>query len=195
MVYILGTSLIILYLMSLPIRVKIKGGANIDMGVGHISISVFYIPLLRATGLIETRSLLSSDLIIMRKKKKQELHLDINEFSFKKALEIIKNIDLSIIGNLDVKDIYLDVQYGNENAFTTTMLLGWAKVLIYSLLSVIKCNQPIEITEQFMPVYNMRTFKLEFHGIFSLSIADIIYGYIMGKLKKIKIYLPKKETA
>jgi hypothetical protein len=195
MIYIIGTSLVALYLISLPIRVKIKGGANMDMGVGHISVSVFYIPLLRATGLIEARSFLSSDLIVMQKKKKKEFHLDINEFSVKKAIEMLKTVDLSFLSNLDVKDIYINVQYGNENAFTTTLLLGWSKVLVYSLLSVVKCNQKIQISERFVPVYNMRTFKLEIHGIFSLSAADIIYGYIRGKLKEIKPFLPKKETA
>lgn len=191
MIYLIVAAILVLYIASVPIRVKVKGGVDLDKGEGNISISVLHIPVLSAKGLIKSRSLTEGDLVIMQRKKK-EMHLDVNKKSFFKTIKMIKNIDLSFLANLDVSDLYISAKYGSSNAFMTTMLMGTAKILFYSLVSIIKSKQKVEVTEEFVPVYNMRTFKIDFHGIFKLSVADIIYGYIAGKLKRLKKRLHKK---
>ncbi|MCL2676017.1 MAG: hypothetical protein FWE84_05510 [Firmicutes bacterium] len=196
MIYLICLAILALYLASLPIRIKVKGGADLDAGRGNISFSVFYIPLFRASGLLENRSLTHIDLIVMQQKKKRELHLDVDRKTMAQALELIKKVDLSFLGNLDVKDIFLSIHYGADDALTTTMLLGGVKIVFYSLCSVLKSNQHVAIAEEFVPAYNMRTFKADFHSIFSLSIADIIYGYLVGKVKKLrKARVAKLATA
>lgn len=157
-----------------------------------MSASLFHVTVFRAAGEFKPVSPTEGGLVLFNNKKRQDIKVKVNQRTLKQTIETIKNFNYMTFGNLNVREVYIKIYYGNGNAFKSVMYLNTARIAFYSLTSVLKSVQPLDIHEQFIPIFNKKALEIDFHGILSLSIADIIYGFLLSKWQKFRRVLQRK---
>ena len=53
------------------------------------------------------------------------------------------------------------------------------RTITYGFLSFLKSSQKIEVRERFVAVYNRDVIAVNVGGIINVSVADIIFGYLL----------------
>ncbi len=86
--------------------------------------------------------------------------------------------------NLDIIELELSAEYGGENAFNTVRTIMAAKWLISFAGLYITSMQRVKVQSYIKPNFDSRAIIMNLSGIFSITIADIIYGIIWGKRSK-----------
>ncbi|MCL2821945.1 MAG: hypothetical protein FWD86_01960 [Firmicutes bacterium] len=185
--------LIILIALTLPFRFKIKAGIDLNNGAGGIIIKLFKIPIYRMEFLIKIEE---GKIISINRKNKKRRRFDADISGIKKFIKIIKRFNFDLIGNVGIKKIDIKADYGSLDAFNTVMVLGAVKIISYSVTAFLLSLQPFPISEQFTPHFDKKIALATAYGIFTLSIADIIYGLILSIYKglKSKTKKTKKQT-
>jgi len=185
MLLFLGISTVFLYILSVPLRVKVKGGVDFDDGQGGLSATLFGITVFRLEGEFDKSD---GGLLIFNRKKKRDYKFKPNQKGAVGFMRMMKNFDYALIGNLNIRRISLRIRYGHAggDAFKSVMYMGAARMVFYSAISVLKSKQYVEVAEDIVPVFGQKTFAVELYGIFSLSLADIIYGFCAIKIRKFK---------
>jgi hypothetical protein len=80
-------------------------------------------------------------------------------------------------------EIDIKLGIGLEDAFATAMLCGLAQTVAGSLVCLIKDSRH-KVKVSVAPIFNKRSFSLMADCIITLSLANIITGYIIYKINK-----------
>lgn len=83
--------------------------------------------------------------------------------------------------NLDIVEIEVNAQYGGDNAFSTVMTSLILENLFYGALLYILSTQKVRAKADVMPCFNRKSLNLKASSIFSITLADIIYGILFSK--------------
>lgn len=186
LVFIIIT-ILILNLLILNLRIGLKSHIDFFENDGFFSVYIFSIPIYRAKAHFQQEDLTHNNIIIKHNKKEQEIHLNTDKND---KQSIVALINTPIASSILIRALDVEAKIGKLNdAFFTTMSLGIFKIAYYSIVSIIKSRQNIIVSEKFTPDYNTNIFEIDFEGIISFSIADIIVSvikYYLFKNKKIK---------
>lgn len=174
--------ILLLSLLATPLRVGMHFYLNLFGNDGFIKIYFFGIRVFMAGVHFEHESTRHNNLVIDRKGKSDKIHLNTDPTDKKSVAAMMKHPALK---NMLVEKISAHFIAGKTNdAFFTVALMQALRVLFYATLAPIKCRYSVQITESFTPVYNNDVLQTDFIGIISISIADIIMGYIQNGAKK-----------
>lgn len=171
-------TIMVLTLFAITFRVGVVSEINLLDGCGFFVIYFFLLPIYRGKIHFEHLDMAHNNLIIEHGKKADEIHLNVDK---KDKKSIASVLSVPYFSNLVIENLSLDFYIGkNNDAFTTTMLMGGVKILLYSVISLIKSRHNVKVQENFFPEYNSDILHLDAFGIISISIADIIYSILQN---------------
>lgn len=187
MYLLIPAAVLALFLIGLPIRIGVKGCFDAETGEGRFSFYLCGVPIIRIKTLLERRGLAESDLFVYRKQRKTKLKLSMKKNDLSDLADLAKNPKLALIGNINVEEVFLRIRYGGGDAIRTVLAVQGVRTLFYAAMSVVKAKQKVNVLEEFVPDFDKKTILADFHGILSISVADIIYGFFIGIKKKARI--------
>jgi len=166
-----------------PLTVKVKAKADFDDRQGGVTASLFGVTVFKLEGEFDKSD---GGLLVFNRKKKKDFKFKPDQKGALGFVRMMKNFDYALVGNLNVRRISIKLNYGHaeNNAFKSVMYTGAVRMVFYSLVSVLKAKQYVEIAEEITPVFGQKTLDIELYGIFSLSLADIIYGFCVIRIRK-----------
>ncbi len=169
---------------AIPFTLVAEGDIDVFKNDGWFYLSLFgFIKLVRTRAYFKHLDPLRNNLIIKGKKKEYEYHINADK---KDKQSIIKLLDIEFIPYINIVSLDLRLAVGkSDDALFTTMTLGGLRVILYGIFSYLKCSQKLEIRENFIAEYNKDTFQTYFMGILNISIADIIFSFILYLKKKL----------
>jgi len=92
-----------------------------------------------------------------------------------------------ILGSINITDIEMYAKIGvAKDAFLSAMSLAVLQSLYGSLLAVVHSMQRLETYERFVPVYNKNIFEVKFLGVFTFTVADVLFGLWLQLCKRKK---------
>ncbi|MCH5351215.1 MAG: DUF2953 domain-containing protein [Clostridiales bacterium] len=104
-----------------------------------------------------------------------------------KLLRYLARAGTKLIRRIDFRYLGLICNLGTGDAATTALIFGWINSAFDGACSVLDCDNYSEIT----PDFDMARFYVDFGGIISLCIADIIYAAISALFVKKKTVVKK----
>lgn len=173
MIY-LAVALIFLFVISVPITIRINVRVNSDEGIGELAVRLFFIPIFkkripsRLNEYIKASENNKTEKPPSRKKKKP------NGFLMSAALKLL--------GLIVVRDMELDSKIGTGDAAASAVICGALTVGYGHVCDFLCCEKKGEIT----PIYDSEALNIRFFGIFSASFADIIYVVAAAVYDRIK---------
>jgi len=191
MVYLCPSIILILFVIFVPIKIKAKLFIDFESERGGVLVRVFGIKVFRLEGGLAKNE---HGLIVFNRTSKKKYKYNADKKGAKGVMEAIKGLDVALIGNLNIRRISLNLKYGAEYAARTVYVLAAIRAIFYSATSILKLKQPIHLHEQTQPDFENKSFELRMYGIFSLSIGDIIYGFCIWQIKRIRRLFKRKRV-
>ena len=175
--------ILLLTLSVMPFVFTVDVSADMFANYGEIRVKVFFISVFKASVSLESVSPLEKNIVIVSGKKRDEIHINADKNDKKSIVALFHTVP--IMSYIRVAGMKFDIQIGFcDNAFTTTMTVGTLRALLCGVSSFLLSRQKTQITGSVMPCYNGNALDFKIFGIFKLSLADIINGFIAGLLSK-----------
>lgn len=179
MTVFLVCTILLLTLAVTPLRVTAKVGADVLQNRGYISLWLFFIPIFKSEFHIESPDSLHRNLIIERKKKKDEIHLNADKNDKKSVRNLIKKSPL--LSAIRVRNLTVDVRFGkSDNALMTTFTTGAIRTVFYGLAAFLRSREDVTIESAFTPDYNRDVMQADIFAIVSLSLANVMICLLQG---------------
>lgn len=112
--------------------------------------------------------------------------LGIKDLDKDKAMETAKSAVPNPFCNLDIVELEVYAELGIGNALGTVVEVMVARSLIEGAHLLISASQKVKVLSFIKPVFDESKFIVDMSGIFSITIADIIYGIILGKRRQMQ---------
>ena len=186
MLIALSVIVIILGFTLVPFVIAVNISGDIFAGKGNMKLTLFGLPVFKAKLSVESNGALEKNLIIESGKKRDEIHLNADKSDDKSIMAFFHT--LPIMSYIIIERLELDVNIGlKNNAFVTTMAVGFLRTLMCAFTSFLRSRQNIDITQRITPQYNSDRMDFAAFGIIKLSIAHIIIRFIAGLKTKLGI--------
>ena len=186
MLIALSVIVIILSFSLVPFIVAVSIDGDVFAGAGNIKLTLFGLPVFKAKFSVESNSALEKNLIIESGKKREEIHLNADKNDDKSIIAFFHA--MPIMSYIIVEKLELGMDIGlKNNAFVTTMAVGFLRTLMCAFTSFLRSRQNIDITQRITPQYNSDRMDFAAFGIIKLSIANIINSFIAGLKTKLGI--------
>lgn len=176
-------AIVIIIILSVQLKFDLSGTIDAYKNDASFKVKFFGIPLFKIFVCMGCGQNGEWSVLITTGTKTKELHLNRNKDD---KDSIMSQKIPPIFGNLLIENLKVNIKFGTNDSFVTTMLMGGIKILFYSLFSVLKTYQNISIEESFTPVYNSEAVQMFIGSILSISFADIIFGLIYNGIKKLR---------
>ncbi|MDR3021516.1 MAG: hypothetical protein LBU60_02405 [Clostridiales bacterium] len=182
--------LFILSLLTYPLHFHIEGELDVFVNGGHIKLYFFGVRIFRAKLLLEQDEDINSVYLQSYKSQKilTKIHLTADVKDKNSILSIMTG---SVLSNLNVTDFFLSCEIGRKSdAIFTAVGLTMMRMAYCAFMSFVKSWQKIRTQETFVPLYDKNIFFVEFLGIFTFNLADIIYGVVLQFAKRFVRFEP-----
>lgn len=101
-----------------------------------------------------------------------------------------------IMNAIDFKYFDLSVIVGRiNNPFLTAMVLQTIRTGYSAFVAFIKNRQDLDTDQSFVMNYTEDTLKIDFFGIISITLANIIFSFFIAIIRKIKDNLKKRRKS
>jgi hypothetical protein len=184
----LAVIILIIFLILLPLRFSVQGLLSSTTKSGELSVKFLGLRLYKIKATLQH----SEDGYILCTDKKGDYNLSVKGLSPRRIIRSARSLKPDYLKNLRVKRIEINVNFGSGDAMQTALILGSIRIIFYSVAAAMSNGKRIKIYEAFTPSYQKKILTAELNGIFSISIADIIYGFLSGLIKKIRKRTAKK---
>jgi len=174
--------MLLAYIINFTLLFSVKGRANLFDNDGNFVVKLFFITLTKGKLHLGQDDEEYNSLIIERRgDKKTGIHLNADK---EDKQSIVSHMNAPLFRNMLIRDIEVDFHFGKSNdAFFTTMSIVGIKAVYNTVISILKSRQSFSHRSKFVPTFNTDKLEIEFKGIISISIADIIYSFIRYKLE------------
>lgn len=194
MAVFLVIAILLLTLAVTPLCVTVKTGVDILRNRGYLRLWFFFIPVLRLEFHVESPDFRHRNLIVERKKKKREIHLNADKNDSQSIRNLIKRMPLMRV--VRIRNLTIDAAIGkSDDAMFTTFTLGALRTVYYALAAFLKSRENVAVEGAFTPAYNRDVLKADVFGIISLSLANIIISLIQALFSYIKRPRARKRAA
>lgn len=168
----------------IPFAFLADGFIDVFVNEGTIEVSLFgFVKLFKTEVYLRHLDPLRNNLVVKGKNKEYEFHINADKRDEK---SIIKFFDVDFLPYINIVTLELELEVGKrDDAFFTTMTLGAIRIIFYSIFAALKSSQKLDVRENFVAEYNRDLFRTSFFGIINISIADIIFSFILYLGKKI----------
>lgn len=134
------------------------------------------VPLIKIKAKVENDGYVN-ELVLKIGGKEKRFHINADKNDDK---SIAKFMEVGFIPYINIVDLNVAAEIGKRNdALFTTLALGAVRTMTYGFLSFLKSSQKIEVRERFVAVYNRDVIAVNAGGIINVSVADIIFGYLL----------------
>ena len=183
MIAAICTIILLFHLTSVPFSFDVEGHVDVFSNDGFVKVLLFgWIKIFNKQAFVEKESNLKRNLVLKGKKKEKFYHLNADK-SDEKSISKLLNIDF--VPNVKISEIDFVFAIGKKNdAFLTAMTVGGVRIAIYSFLCKVKCLHNVIIKDEVLAEFNKDELYVRFYCIFNVSIADIIFSYILHLLRK-----------
>lgn len=174
---------VFIWLIYLQLIFKISCRYNLASNSGMVIVKLFGISIIKSKISIININLKTNEITLLVNKKEV-----VSKLTPKIDKESIFNyIALPIFYMVDfvVFNIYIEFGY-SRSAFTTMSIVQLLRSALISFVSIIKSSQPLDANIDVMPNFCKDTIRLDFDGIITASIANIICSIVHAKCKKEK---------
>ncbi len=110
--------------------------------------------------------------------------LTLNDISQTNAKETFKNALPNPFYNLDIVELEVFAELGSQNALATVVSVMAVKWIVEAAHLYIASSQRVKVLSFVKPNFDKSAIIVNLSGIFSITIADIIYGIILGKRRQ-----------
>lgn len=173
--------LIIFTLFSLPIFMRGEVYFNVFENRGYVKLFLFFFLIYKVELSVRQLDRTHNNLVVKTVHKEREYHLNADKNDKKSIINLLG----SFIPYVDIIELNIDINVGKKNdAFFTVIAMGVIRIVMYSFFSYLKCREKIDINENFSTEFNSDLVEVKAAGIFSVTIADIIYSAILHLIKK-----------
>ena len=179
--------ILVLTFVSLPFVFTVNLKADLFENSGTIAVSLFFVPIFKARIRVESESATEKNIVVISGKKRDEIHLNADKNDKKSVMALFKAAPVMSYLTLEKLDVEAAVGFSAANAFSTTMIVGVLRTFFGALSAFLKSRQNIAIRNVIVPSYNKNKLDFDVEGIFKLSLANIINGFIAGILNKLEI--------
>ncbi|MCI9518042.1 MAG: hypothetical protein HFK08_02145 [Clostridia bacterium] len=178
--------ILVLTFVSLPFVFTVNLKADLFENSGTIAVSLFFVPIFKARIRVESESATEKNIVVISGKKRDEIHLNADKNDKKSVMALFKAAPVMSYLTVEKLDVEAAVGFA-ANAFSTTMIVGVLRTFFGALSAFLKSRQNIAIRNVIVPSYNKNKLDFDVEGIFKLSLANIINGFIAGILNKLEI--------
>jgi hypothetical protein len=174
-----------LTILSYPLHFHVEGSLDAFVSGGQAKLYFFGIRIFKVKLRLDNDAD-NHHSIYIESFKKSKLLSQVNlSTDLKDKYSIASLLTGSILGNVNVTDCFVNIEIGRtSDAIFSAMGLTFVRMAYCAFMSFVKSWQRIRTQERFVPVYDKNIFNIEFLGIFTFDIADIIYGLIAQIIKK-----------
>jgi len=169
-------------LLIIPINIKSELSYNLLKNKGQINFYFMKFKLLSLTLRFKRKYLL-----LTTKKGKSILV----PFDMKSGGSDIEYVDLSLIlfNKTTINTLKISVNVGvHDDPFKTALIYGFLKIVNATILSVLKTKKLATIvSNKIIPVYKKDSGTIYISSSLFISLFDYIWGFVMYKLKIIKV--------
>ena len=180
MLVFFSVSILVLTFLALPFSLTVNAGVDAGGKRGYIKRCLFFIPVYRAV-LRPDGEAFHKNLMIERRKKTDEIHLNADKNDEKSIMQFFRKTPL--LSAVRVRNLTLDVRLGiKDNAAATTFALAGIRAAFGAAAGFFRSREDISVYGRFIPEYNADVLQADAFGIISISIANIIYGFVTSLL-------------
>ncbi len=167
-----------LSLLALPFAFTFDARLSVFDAGGAVSAKLFgIVPLIKINANIENDGNFRNELVLRIGRKEKRFHINADKNDEK---SVAKFMEVGFIPYINIVDLDVAVEIGKRNdALFTTLSLGTVRTAAYGFLSYLKSSQKLEVRERFVAVYNRDVLRARVGGIINVSVADIIFGYLL----------------
>ena len=166
-----------LSLLALPFAFTFDAGLSVFDAGGAVSAKLFgIVPLVKINANVENDGGFRKELVLRIGRKEKRFHINADKNDEKSVAKFMK---VGFIPYINIVDLDV-VEIGKRNdALFTTFALGTVRTAAYGFLSYLKSSQKLEVRERFVAVYNRDVIRARVVGIINVSVADIIFAYLL----------------
>jgi len=174
--------ILLAYIINFTLFFSVTGKVNLFDNDGSFVVKLFFITLTKGRLHLGQDEQAYNSLIIERRgDKKTDVHLSADKDD---KQSIVSHMNAPLFRNMLIRDIEADFILGKSNdAFFTTVSIVAIKAVYNTVIGILKSRQSFSHRQSFKPTFNSDKLEVEFKGIISISIADIIYSFIRYKLE------------
>lgn len=167
-----------LSLLALPFAFTFDAGLSVFDAGGAVSAKLFgIVPLVKINANVESDGEFRKELVLRIGRKEKRFHINADKNDEKSVAKFMK---VGFIPYINIVDLDVAVEIGKRNdALFTTFALGTVRTAAYGFLSYLKSSQKLEVRERFVAVYNRDVIRARVGGIINVSVADIIFAYLL----------------
>ncbi len=176
-------ALIFLFIMSFSIISEVRLNIDIYGKKNSIVFCLFGIKVIDIDIAFEGSDF-DSFRLLLKNKDKVITTLNLNQVDRNSAKNAIKQALPNPFYNLDIIEIVAYAEYGGDDAFRTVIIVSILQWLFGGALLYILSTQRLKAMSEVKANFQNKSLILRVSGIFSITIADIIYGIIFSKKEK-----------
>lgn len=162
----------------MPFAFTFDAGLSVFDAGGVVSAKLFgIVPLVKINANVENDGGFRNELVLRIGRKEKRFHINADKNDEKSVAKFMK---VGFIPYINIVDLDVAVEIGKRNdALFTTFALGTVRTAAYGFLSYLKSSQRLEVRERFVAVYNRDVIRARVGGIINVSVADIIFAYLL----------------
>lgn len=185
-------SILLLTLVGADLQASVDAHADILKNTIEAKIMVFGISIMRVRVSFIEFDLKNRYVWIKINNKPTGIALTVDKNNKDSILNYMTN---PIMNAIDFKYFDLSVTVGRmNNPFFTAMVLQAVRTGYAALVAYIKNRQDLDTDQKFVMNYAEDMLKIDFFGIISITLANIIFSFIVAIIRKIKDKLKRRRT-
>ncbi len=176
-------TLIVLTIFALNIVAEVRLDVDLLKNDNAVTFFLFGIKIIK----IDIGFATSHEDVIMLElsnKDKQIASLKLSDINKDNAKDTFKNALPNPFYNLDIVELEAFVELGTADALKTVAFVMAIKWGVEAARLLISASQRVKVLSYVKPNFDRSTIIVNLSGIFSITIADIIYGIILGKRRE-----------
>lgn len=170
-------TILALNFLAIPFAFTFCAEISVFDACGTVQAKLFgIVPLIKIKAKVENDGHVN-ELVLKISGKEKRFHINADKSDDK---SVAKFMQVGFVPYINIVDLNVAVEIGKRNdALFTTLALGSVRTITYGFLSFLKSSQKIEVRERFVAVYNRDVIAVNAGGIINVSVADIIFGYLL----------------
>ncbi len=175
-------TILALTLIYMPLPIRMNGDIDVFQNDGWFKVYVLGVRVVKTEAYFSHIDAVHNNLVLHSKRKDYVWHVNADKNDKKSIIQLF-NIDF--LPYINVVSVDLNLQLGKrDDALFTALVTSGARVVACSIFAALKSAQHVEIYEHFVPVYNKDELRIVFEGIINVSVADIIFSFILYLRRK-----------
>lgn len=170
-------TILVLNFLAIPFAFTFEAKVSVFDADGTVWVKLFgIIPLVKIAARVENDGY-ANELVLKIGGKEKRFHINADKNDDK---SVAKFMEVGFIPYINIVDLNVAAEIGKRNdALFTTLAFGTVRTVTYGILAFLKSSQKIRVRERFVAVYNRDVIATMVNGIINVSVADIIFGYLL----------------